>query len=133
MNIYKLAKDGGEHIGKRWAAGVWCWDCKIKAERDDIGLFWFCSKCRKRCSDKILSFNPAFRELGFDKKKEIKHIGVDGASGFIWHAKNKKDAFKKLKGVKKVKTEYGKYWSIERFWRMFNDVIKEDYSDHNFC
>ena len=132
MNIYKLKKDGGEHIGKRWAAGIWCWDCEIEAERDFIGKFWFCQKCGQRCSERTLLFNPAFRELRFDKSKEIKHIGVDGASGFIWHAKNKSDAMNKLKGIEKVKTEYREYWSIKRFQRMFNDVIKEEFEDCNF-
>jgi hypothetical protein len=132
MNIYKLKKDGGNHIGKRWATGIWCWDCKIKAEHDSIGLFWYCPKCNQRCSEKTL-YNPVMRELGFDREKETKHSGVDGANGFIWQAKNKKDALKLLKGIKKVKTEYGKYWSIKRFWIMFNDVIKEDFDEGDFC
>lgn len=34
--------------------------------------------------------------------------------------------------MKKKITEYGDYWSIKRFWRMFNDVITEDYSDYDF-
>lgn len=132
MNIYKLKKNGGEHIGKRWAAGVWCWDCRVKAERDHLAMFWFCPKCAQRCSERTLAFNPAFRELGFDKTKERKHIGVDGAGGFIWHAKNKEDAKKKLKGVEKVVTEYGKRWPIKRFWRMFDDVIDVSFSDYDF-
>ncbi len=90
MNIYKLKKDGGNHIGKRFANGIWCWDCRIKAERDVMGLFWYCTKCGQRTSDKTLS-NPAFRELGFDKSKETKKVGVNGAAGFIWHGKDKKD------------------------------------------
>lgn len=132
MNIYKLKKDGGEHIGKRWANGVWCWDCKVKAERDNMACFWFCPKCSQRCSDRTLAFNPAFRELGFDKNKEVKHTGVDGASGFVWHAKNKKDALKKIANIEKFRTEYGEYWSKRRFLRMFNDVIEESFSDYDF-
>ena len=132
MNIYKLHKDGGGHIGKRWAAGVWCWECKKEAEYDALGCFHFCAKCGARCSGETLAFNPAMRELGFDKTKEIKHKGVDGASGFFWHAKNRKEALRKLKGIKKVKTEYGQYWTIKRFWRMFSDVIKQEYLDSDF-
>ena len=129
MNIYKT---NGEHIGKRWAAGIWCWSCKIEAEHDVIGLFWYCPRCGARCSEKTL-FNPAMRELGFDKSKERKRSGVDGASGFIWHAKNKQDAMKKFKKIRKCKTEYGESWTAKRFWRMFNDVIEESYSDDEFC
>lgn len=131
MNIYKLKKDGGNHIGKRFANGIWCWDCRIKAERDVMGLFWYCTKCGQRTSDKTLS-NPAFRELGFDKSKETKKVGVNGAAGFIWHGKDKKDVTKLLKGVEILKTEYGDRWTIKRFFRMFNEVIEESYSDYDF-
>ena len=104
----------------------------MRAERDAIGMFWFCPSCGARASEETLSFNPALRELGFDKTKERKHIGVDGASGFIWHASDKKDADRKLRGIKKVKTEYGQTWSIARFRGMFVDVLNESYSDYDF-
>lgn len=64
MNIYTF---DGVHIGKRWGAGVWCWDCKVRAGEDSVGCLWFCPQCAKRCSDETLSYNPAFRELGFDR------------------------------------------------------------------
>lgn len=134
MNIYTLRKDDKKwdgHIGKRYAAGIWCWDCKIKATHDILGLFWWCSKCGQRTSDVTL-FNPAFRELGFEKSKEKKRVGVNGASGFIWNAENKKQALSKLRGIKKVKTEYGEYWSIQRFKQMFLEVIQEDYEVSEF-
>lgn len=133
MNIYKLKKDGGHHIGKRYADGIWCWDCKKRAKYDNIGLFYFCIKCGQRCSSNTLSFHPGLRELGFDKKKGAKHIGIDGASGFTWRGKDKRDINIKLKGIKSLKTEYGNYWSINKFKRMFNDVIEENYSDCDFC
>ncbi len=136
MNIYKLKKDGGEHIGKRWAAGIWCWDCKVRCfvESDEVPFFKSleaCPKCGKPVT-KGNGFNPAMRELGFDKTREHNHVGIDGASGFNWHAKDKRDALRKLRGIKKVRTEYGDYWSIKRFWRMFNDIIIENYSNYEF-
>ncbi len=129
MNIYTLRKDGSRHIGKRWANGVWCWTCKVRA--DFLNKLYVCPRCLRQTEH--LSFNPAFRELGFDKRREIKHkVGINGASGFVWHAKNRADALEQLQGITKVKTEYGDYWTIARFWRMFDDVIEQTYDDHDF-
>jgi len=137
MNLYTLKKEGRKHIGKRYANGFWCWDCKVKAERDIVGLFWFCPKCGQRCSDKTLSYNPAMREFGFDKSEPHKKKGVDGASGFIWCIDNNtglgKNYKKSLKNISKIRTEYGEYWSIKKFWQMFDDIIEESESDNDFC
>lgn len=139
MNIYTLKKDGAKHLGKRWAAGVWCWDCKIEAKNDFVGNFWFCSKCSQRTSDRTLSFNPAMRELGFDKTRPIKLIGLNGASGWIWCTDSETGLSttiagikRKLKGVSKVRTEYGETWPIKKFWEMFNQIIKQEASFYEF-
>lgn len=136
MNIYTVK--GNVHIGKRWAAGWWCWDCRIKAEVDHLGKFAFCPNCAKRCSFRTASFNPAMRELGFDKSDPTQHHGVDGASGFIWQVgeyglgATREEVKQALKGRTSVKTEYGEKWPIKKFWAMFNDIMPEDDSDSDF-
>jgi hypothetical protein len=129
MCIYTLK---GKNIGKRYAAGIWCWNCKIEAERDEIGCFWFCPNCEKRCSDNTLSYNPAFRELGFDKTKPHKKEGINGASAWIWCIDKEfglgesiEKVKYKLKRYKKLKTEYGEIWTIKQVNNMFLDIIKE--------
>ena len=139
MNIY-LGKDKNrKHIGKRWANGYWCYDCKVRALRDVMGCFWYCPKCGARASDETL-FNPAMRELGFDKNKSRKRTGVDGSSGFIWCidneygvGKNKEEIMQRLtKTLRKIYTEYGDIWSFKDFKNMFLDIIEEEESDGEF-
>lgn len=112
------------HVGKRYADGVWCWDCRVRASRDRVGFFWFCHNCGNRTSDETLIFNPAMRELGFNKTKYKNHSGVDGASGFIWAYEKEK-----FKRCKKFKNEYGDVLSAKDFWLMFKDIINEQVSD----
>jgi len=130
MNIYRL---NGEHIGKRFAGGVWCWDCKVEVINDDATKTYACPKCGHTIAYGQLAFNPAMRELGFDKSEEHEHTGIDGASGFTWHGKNRADALHRIARIRKVKTEYGEIWTIDRFRRMFKDVIVEKYVDGEFC
>lgn len=136
MNIYTAR--GRKHIGKRYAAGIWCWDCKIRAEHDTLGLFWFCTECGNRCSERTLSFHPAYRELGFDKTPSKIRKGIDGASGFIWCldltygiATNREDVLKRI-SHRKLVTEYGDKWSPKDFKSMFKDIIEEKESSGQF-
>jgi hypothetical protein len=67
MNIYTLK---GKHLGKRSAAGVWCWDCKVQCESHkvffckkhktklELETDWYarkCSKCQERVSENDLA------------------------------------------------------------------------------
>jgi len=79
------------------------------------------------------------RELGFDRSRETKRVGVDGASGWTWCTDSEtglattiEDIKIKLNKRKYVWTEYGERWMIKRFWRMFLDVIKEGESPYDF-
>jgi len=129
MNIYRM---NGEHIGKRFAAGIWCWDCKVYCESDTKTRTHTCPKCGQVLEYGTAQFNPAMRELGFDKSEEKEHTGIDGASGFIWHGRDREDALRRLGKPRKLKTEYGEVWPIKRFWRMFKDVIQENYEEGEF-
>jgi len=122
MNIYTLS---GEHIGKRYAAGIWCWDCKVL-----VGLGRKCLQCGNEACE--IKFNSAFRELGFDKSEPKKHKGIDGASGFSWQGKSVDEAKKKLNRKRFVITEYGDKWTIEKFWKMFDDILPQKAYDREF-
>jgi len=129
MNIYTM---DGKHIGKRSADGIWCWDCKKRVIKG------VCSFCGKSKIDTELLYNPALRELGFDRSKSKNHVGIDGASSFCWCTGeyglgNTVEEIKdNLKRRRKVKTEYGDIWTIKKFWNMFKDVIREDTESGNF-
>ena len=133
MNIYTM---DGKHIGKRSAAGVWCWDCKKKLDYIAVDDSFVCTACDNTC--KGLSYNSALRELGIDTNKPKKHTGIDGASSFCWQVGScglggSIAAVKaNLKRRKKVKTEYGDVWNIKQFWDMFKDIIIERSMDMEF-
>src|SRR5947209_234842 len=97
MNIYTL---DGRHVGKRYAAGMWCWDCRVECackrrtaggtlyEARDSGdplVHWRCPRCGAVMTPAEHAarggFNPAMRELGLDVSPPRAHRGIDGASG----------------------------------------------------
>lgn len=139
--VSRKGRNCGKHIGKMYAAGIWCWDCREKADRDHIGAFSFCPRCGKRTSDSTLAYNPALKELfGTKPASWANRSGVDGASGFIWNTTTEygiadgRDAVKaKLKRFLFVKDEYGRKIEIQEFLLMLNSVIEETDSRGDFC
>lgn len=140
-NFYTM---DNKHIGKRSAAGVWCWDCRISLNdpvsgvyyrhQEDGSIQFTCPRCGKSANSKDLPFKPALRELGFDKSAPRAHSGVDGSCAFTWQvgAENcvslgvtRGDVYNALKKRKFVKNEYGDKLTIQEFWDMFKDIILE--------
>lgn len=84
--------DPRHHIGKRSAAGLYCWDCNqtlcmggnrsIHAGRGD----WHgvCPICGKGATDEGLDAGPVALELGFAGPRPIRPSGVRGCSSFSW-------------------------------------------------
>jgi hypothetical protein len=120
-NFYTLK---GEHIGKRSAAGEYCWDCGItlcKGGNKDIhyarsGWYDSCPKCGKKYEEEGLDHSSAGRELGFNKDWPQKKTGVKTCSSFTWaiHPIN-------ISKKGKVKDEYGREFSYKEFL----DILKE--------
>lgn len=83
----------GRHIGKRSAAGLYCWDCDLTLCREGNGAIHYGSAtwhaaCPKCGSTKIepgsLSKGPAAVELGFAEPNGERPRGVEGTSSFSW-------------------------------------------------
>lgn len=134
-NFYTL---NGKHIGKRYSAGIWCWDCKRQVSCDRRKQKWICTKCGKHSTTKNLSFNLVY--LGLLAKTIPKyHHTIDGASGFIWcigefGLGNTRDEVKqKLKRLKFVRTGYKEKWPIKKFNKMFGIIIEESEQSGEFC
>lgn len=77
----------GIHIGKRSAAGPFCWDCRVSLSKDRRGphygeeMFEKCPKCGKENSK---DNSAAMRELFGDANGETKREGVTSCSSFSW-------------------------------------------------
>ena len=85
---------GGIHIGKRSAAGLYCWDCNETlcprgkegvhmGPREDI---WpdACPSCGAKPGVESLDSSTVGRELGFNRSMPARKEGVMTASSFSW-------------------------------------------------
>lgn len=94
-NFYLMGHSGDDspkyHIGKRSAAGKYCWDCGITLCKDGNEKIhsgrseWHevCPKCGKPEIDESLGNSSAGIELGFNKNNLI-HNGVRSVCSFSW-------------------------------------------------
>ena len=93
-NFYTLR---GTHIGKRSAAGLYCWDCDLTLCRygnegihyggwEDREQKWYkaCPMCHSEPEKESLENNSAGRELGFNKQPFKRKRGVRSCSSFTW-------------------------------------------------
>lgn len=102
-NFYMM---NGKHIGKRSAAGLYCWDCKrtlcVFGEKgvheSNAPEAWFeqCTKCGSKPSKRKTNVKPC--------------------SSFSWAVHPEK-----INRIKRVRDEYKRNYSIKEF----NDVLKE--------
>lgn len=84
----------GEHIGKRSAAGLYCYDCDRTLVCDsNEGIhrtshppkYDACPKCGKKAAEDFgLSRGAVAVELGFSKPEEERPKGVFSAASFSW-------------------------------------------------
>lgn len=113
-NFYTLS---GMHIGKRSAAGNYCWDCHITLCKDgeqkihDVDSNWYdkCPKCGQKPIKETLEQSAAGRELGFNKNHEEKK-GIRSVSSFTWAIKPEC-----LKRKRIVTDEYGMEYTMKQF------------------
>ena len=85
------------HIGKRSAAGLYCWDCGVtlckggesqvhmgRWEDQDERWYKKCPKCGKSPLKESFETSSSGRELGFNKTQPTKKTGVQSCSSFSW-------------------------------------------------
>ncbi len=113
------------HIGKRSAAGYYCWDCKTTLkiggeEKVHYDGEWYdeCPKCGASKNEETLQESSAGRELGFNKSNTSEHRGVCTVSSFNWAIDPDS-----LDDVLSEKTynEYGDEFTKEEFKELIND------------
>jgi len=87
-----VSVSGPTHIGKRSAAGLYCWDCRVTLCRGGEacihwgdGFYGACPGCGATpVAEDGLRAGPAAVELGFAKPLGDKPSGVRGCSSFTW-------------------------------------------------
>ena len=106
----------GVHIGKRSAAGMYCWHCRTTlCEQGEEGVHYgapfaeACPKCGRRATEESLEHSTAGLELGFNRDTGHK-VGVASCSSFYWAMRPARA--KRLQGVV---DEYGRYYTAAEF------------------
>lgn len=118
------------HIGKRSAAGYYCWDCEqtlcIEGEQaiHSGNQTWYvkCPKCGEEIMEEDFNESAAGRELGFNKSEPKRKTGVRTCSSFTWALPPHKLERVRGKGKQpRIVDEYAKGYS----WDEFQSVLQE--------
>ena len=122
------------HIGKRSAAGLYCWDCnitlciggteKVHMTRGIEDWYTSCPVCGQKPKKESFAEGSVGRELGFNKSPPKKRTGVCTCSSFTWAVV---PTFLTLNCViqhhffYKIKDEYRTVYSLQEFL----NILKE--------
>ena len=130
------------HIGKRSAAGMYCWDCEVSlcvggkhnVHQGFDNWHKACPRCGKEPTKEKVTQSSAGRELGFNKNKPKKKKGVASCSSFTWAM----DPVKAMLIAGKrggFVDEYGRNYSIDELTKVldecpirFYDLIGKEFS-----
>ena len=113
------------HIGKKAAAGLYCWDCGVTlCKWGEMGVHlgdsnWFksCPKCGGKPIKEGLSDGSAGRELGFNKTPYGRKTGVASCSSFTWCMPPEEF----LKKNVKIWNEYGDTFTKDEFLKILEE------------
>lgn len=118
------------HIGKRSAAGLYCWDCgvtlraggesEIHRSTGESGWHKRCPKCGAEPVNEGLKAGPAAVELGFAKPRIERPKGVRGCSSFTWQQdpEEVKAACRKFSDKQIIEDEYHRLYTGQEFLDM---------------
>lgn len=126
---YRGNDDPEFHIGKRSAAGQYCWGCKITLCKEGEARVhytsdWYdsCPICGKKPDKESLKISSAGRELGFNKKDPQEKKGVASCSSFSW-AMQRSLLESKIDKLNRCCSTCNKEWDNSDF------VIENEYGD----
>ena len=122
------------HIGKRSAAGLYCWNCHITlckggesgVHQHNFGWYERCPVCGKAPEKEGLHDGSVGRELGFNKQPFAAKTGVRSCSSFTWA--------RKLGRVQRIVDEYGREFTRGEFLQMLQEcpIQFTDLCGHEF-
>lgn len=109
------------HIGKRSAAGWYCWDCGVSLYKGDT-LLPACPKCGNKPEKESIDNSAAGRELGFNKQPPKEKKGVKSAAVFSWAMKPESVLNMEVrKNAKPIIDEYGRKYTFNEFTEMLKE------------
>jgi len=120
------------HIGRRSAAGLYCWDCGISLKiggikdlhKDGGEFYQSCPKCGKLREIETLETSAGGRELGFNKSEPRIKSGVASCSSFTW-AMALDSLCKRIPEDKRDKKTIIDEYHREYSYNEFIEVLKE--------
>ena len=123
-----------KHIGKRSAAGAYCWDCSLTLCKDgkthvhdgNSKTSNFCPNCGQKAEKEDWTNSTGGRELGFNTNTPEKKTGVKSCSSFTWAIdpmeiidiivdKVNKICKNNEENIKIIKDEYDREFSFDEF------------------
>lgn len=112
------AMDPKYHIGKRSAAGLYCWDCGLTLCKGgeakvhyDSEWYKQCPQCGKKPKNEGIAHSAAGRELGFNSEAPRRKTGVSSCCSFNWVMEPGQFLDRKVT----VWNEYGDNFSMDEF------------------
>jgi hypothetical protein len=118
------------HIGKRSAAGMYCWDCELTLCKGGEARIhageaeWepCCPRCGQVCAPREPGVwrGPVAVELGFAEPETERPRGVQGAASFTWAMEPGRLGvyLREHASEPAVEDEYGRLLTGEKFWQM---------------
>lgn len=134
------------HIGKRSAAGAYCWDCGTTLCKEGTrgvhssrcGYYDACPACGAEKRPVTLADSTSGVELGCANSPDVARIGVGSCASFIWTLMKHKWALEKRmeQGDEAlcVEDEYGRRFTARQFLREELAAVAFEMQDaRNFC
>lgn len=116
--------DPAAHIGKRSAAGSYCWDCGITlCKHGEAGIHYHeggdafhktCPRCGASKEVEKIDEGSVGVELGFAKPNPVRPKGVTSCASFTW-AQHPDDVCQRIIEGASVVDEYGRIMPGEEF------------------
>lgn len=132
-------KSDNKHIGKRSAAGLYCWTCNITLCKEGASMvhasnkeYTKCPRCGAVPIKEGLFDSAAGKELFGNKKALTKKSGVSSCSSFSWAITY--DEFNKRSGT--ILDEYGDKYTKKQFIKQVIQDCPIHFSDSmgkDFC
>jgi len=137
-----INSDPEYHIGKRSAAGLYCWDCGMTLCKGGLegvhhGLEFHerCPQCNQAQAKETFQESAAGRELGFNNSSYSRKTGVRGCASFNWDMTEERfititsPTFEPIclccghsyAGEGPIEDEYGNIYTVEEFLNMLEE------------